>query len=302
MGLYLGIDIGGTVTKAGVYDESGNELYIAEQNSDVIKLQPGFTERNMDELWQTTTALIRQCVAARGNDISGISFSSHGKGLYAVNKHGLPVRNGIISSDTRCESMVKSWEESGLLNKTYDRGLQQLWTGHPVALLAWLKEYERDNYDAIDSILMVHDYVRFMMTGELSAEITNISGSNLYNPIKGDYDPSLMADFNLAECEDKTAPIINSAQLSGKVTAQCAELTGLKVGTPVFGGLFDVVAAGITSCISDPSVISAVAGTWTIPPWSVTKLAVTTTPISGATTVYLENISCMRALQHLPLI
>jgi L-xylulokinase len=50
--------------------------------------------------------------------------------------------------------------------------LQQLWTGHPVSLLAWLKAHEPANYDRIDAVLMVHDYVRFRLTGEATAEIT----------------------------------------------------------------------------------------------------------------------------------
>lgn len=264
MSYFIGVDIGGTVTKAGLYDESGQEIHIAEKSSDVIKTGKGVTERNMDELWETVCDLIKSCCNISPEPISGISFSSHGKGLYAIDKQGNPVRNGIISSDTRAEYIVKKWQEQGVVDKVYDRGLQQLWTAHPVTLLAWLKENEPDNYNNVDSILMVHDYIRFKLTGEINAEITNISGSNMYNIQDGTYDPTLLADFGIEECIDKTAPIIDSSYESGCVTPSAAQLTGLKVGTPVYGGLFDVVAASLTSCIQDTSVISAVAGTWSI--------------------------------------
>lgn len=88
------------------------------------------------------------------------------------------MRNGIISSDTRALAFVKKWYREGIDKLAYPKGLQQLWTGHPVSLLAWLKAHEPANYDKIDAVLMVHDYVRFRLTGEATAEITNISGSN----------------------------------------------------------------------------------------------------------------------------
>lgn len=264
MHYFIGIDIGGTVTKAGLYDEHGTELHIAEKNSEVLREAPGYTERNMDELWQTVCEIVARCVEHSPGTISGVSFSSHGKGLYAIDKQGKPVRNGIISSDTRAESLVKKWQDQGLVQKAYERGLQQLWTAHPVTLMAWLKENEPDSYHNIDAILMVHDYVRYCLTGEISAEITNISGSNMYNVRTGQYDPSLLADFDIAECNDKLAPVIGSAEQSGKVTPEASRLTGLAEGTPVYGGLFDVVAAALTSCIHDESTISAVAGTWSI--------------------------------------
>lgn len=267
MACFLGIDIGGTVTKAGLYSADGNELGVAERYADVLSPQPGFTERNMDELWQTVCSVIRQAMAqtrVAPADILGVSFSSHGKGLYAVDQRGRPVRNGIISSDTRALPLVKQWQDQGVDSLTYPRGLQQLWTGHPATLLRWLKMHEPENYQRIDAVLMAHDYVRYRLTGAIAAEVTNISGSNLYNQHTQDYDPQLMADFGIAEVVDKTAPVVGSAQQAGSVTAGAAEACGLAVGTPVYGGLFDVVASAVCSGVCDDRTLSAVAGTWSI--------------------------------------
>jgi len=48
-------------------------------------------------------------------------------------------------------------------------------------LLAWLKKNEAASYGRIHRVLMAHDWIRYKFTGEFGAEITNISGSNLYN-------------------------------------------------------------------------------------------------------------------------
>ena len=99
MSVFLGIDVGGTVIKAGLYRASGEELAIAERDGAAIAAQPGFSERNMDALWDDVCAAIRQTLHAAGlaaGQVRGVSFSAHGKGLYAIDRHGKPVGNGIL--------------------------------------------------------------------------------------------------------------------------------------------------------------------------------------------------------------
>ncbi len=48
---------------------------------------------------------------------------------------------------------------------------------------------------------------------------------------------------------------------AGEITAQTAALTGLKAGTPVVGGLFDVVSTALCAGIEDEFTLNAVMGT-----------------------------------------
>lgn len=267
MSFFLGVDLGGTVIKAGIYSGTGEEMAVYEHSAALLSEHEGFAERNMDELWQAVCIVTRGALEKAGlsaNEIKGVSFSSHGKGLYAIDKEGKPVRNGIISSDTRAVDIVKKWLAEGIDDKSYPYGLQQVWVSHPAAILAWLKEHERANYDKIGSILMIHDYVRYRMTGEIGAEVTNISGSNLLNIKTGQYDERLLKLFGLEECKDKLAKVVDSSEKCGEITAQAAQELGLAPGTPVFGGFFDVVSSAISTGVIDDSAISAAAGTWSI--------------------------------------
>ena len=45
---FLGIDLGGTVTKAGIYTAEGCEIAVTEQALPVLSPQAGFCERNME--------------------------------------------------------------------------------------------------------------------------------------------------------------------------------------------------------------------------------------------------------------
>jgi len=264
---YMGVDLGGTVTKAGIYTADGEEIGVVEQTAPLLSAQSGFCERDMAALWDATCQAIRQALAESGvaaADIRGVSFSAHGKGLYLVDKQGRPVRNGIVSSDSRAQPLVTQWKQEGRDSEAWCRSLQQLWPSHPPALLAWLKQHEPQSYDRAGYILMVHDYIRFCLTGELACEETNISGSNLFNQREGAFDPALFHTFGIDEMADKTPTVIGSADLAGYVTPEAAARCGLKAGTPVFGGFFDVVGAALTSGVHDNTCLSAVAGTWSI--------------------------------------
>lgn len=264
---FMGVDLGGTVTKAGIYTADGLEIKVVELAVPLLSEQMGFCERDMAELSSATGQVIRQVLKDSGiaaEAIHGVSFSAHGKGLYLVDKQGQPVRNGIVSSDSRAQALVSRWKSEGRDAEAYGRSLQQLWPSHPAALLGWLKEHEPDSYQRAGYILMVHDYIRYCLTGEFACEETNISGSNLFNQQQGAFDPTLFNIFGIAEMAERAPPVIGSAECAGYVTEQAAALCGLKAGTPVFGGLFDVVGAALASGVHDSSCLSAVAGTWSI--------------------------------------
>ena len=47
MKYYLGLDNGGTATKAAVFDENGREVAVAGMDTAMLVPKPGFTERDL---------------------------------------------------------------------------------------------------------------------------------------------------------------------------------------------------------------------------------------------------------------
>jgi L-xylulokinase len=196
--------------------------------------------------------------------IHGVSFSAHGKGLYLVDKQGQPVRNGIVSSDSRTQPLVSRWKSEGRDAEAYGRSLQQLWPSHPAALLGWLKEHEPDSYQRTGYILMVHDYIRYCLTGKFACEKPISPAAICLTSSRGHSTLLCLTSSVLQRWRRKRRRLIGSAECAGYVTEQAAVRCGLKAGTPVFGGLFDVVGAALASGVHDSSCLSAVAGTRSI--------------------------------------
>ena len=263
----MGIDNGGTFSKAAIFDENGQQISVASVPTVTITPKPGYTERDMEELWQVNAQAVKEAIEKSGinpADIAGVSFSGHGKGLYLVGKDGKPSYNGIISTDARAWAYVKKWKEDGTAKKIYEKTYQDILACQPVSLLAWLKDNCPEVIENTKYVFAVKDYVRYRMTGEAYAEMSDFSGGNLVNLATGEYDRELMELFGIGEVYDMLPPLKNAADVCGYVTKEASEMTLLPEGTPVSAGMFDVNACGIASGLSDGEKMCMIAGTWSI--------------------------------------
>jgi len=266
MAKYLvGIDNGGTVSKAAVFTADGRELAVVGRPVASIVKHPGWSERDMNVLWQDTAAAIREAVEKSGvnpADIACVTCTGHGNGLYLIDADGNPVRNGIYSSDGRAASIIADWKARGIDAKALPKTAQCVWPAQPNALLAWLREHEPESIQKASSLLMAKDYTRFKLTGNVAMELTDMSGTSLMNVVTAKYDDSVLDIFEIPEMKRLMPPLVQSAEVCGTVTAEAAALTGLKAGTPVAGGMFDIDACGLSSGCMDGRQFVIVTGTW----------------------------------------
>ncbi|OZN24576.1 carbohydrate kinase [Actinobacillus seminis] len=264
---YLGIDCGGTFIKALLIDEYGNHLGCVKRNIGILSKQAGYAERDMKKLWDVCIEVIQDVINVSkidNRDIKSIGISGQGKGVFLLDENLEPLGNAILSSDQRSIDIVKMWEKEAIPQKIYPITNQSLWAGHPVSILRWLKENEFARYQKIKHILMSHDYLRFCLTGNIHCEITNISESNLYNIHTKEYDVKLAELFGIEDIFACFPPIIQSRQIAGYVTEEIAKKTGLFTGTPVVGGLFDVISGSLCADLDGEEYLNVILGTWTI--------------------------------------
>lgn len=263
----LGLDNGGTGMKVVLFDMEGRAVASAGKNLPLDTPQPGWTERDMQTLWEANCALIADVIRTSGvdaADIAGVSLSGHGKGLYLWGRDERPVRAGIVSTDTRAAAIADGFRESGVAAEAFARSCQSVLASQPVALLRWLDCNEPDALGRTQWVFGVKDYLRYRMTGEAYGEITDMSGSGLVNLRTAAYDPALFALYGLSGWLDRMPPLRYSTEPSGRVTAACAAQTGLAEGTLVAAGLFDIDACAIAMDVTDDSRVAVIAGTWAI--------------------------------------
>lgn len=267
MPYYLGIDNGGTTTKAALYDETGREIQVASCSSGTIASQPGYCERDMETMWEDNCRMIRTVLEKSGvnpAEIACISCCGHGKGLYLWGKDGHPVSHAILSTDNRAWAYPPRWEADGTAQKLFAYTCQGILSCQPVALLAWIRDEKPELIDRIKYIFSCVDYIRFRLTRQARAELTCVSGSNLLNLYTKQYDPRILELLDLSMFAHALPPLCTSAEICGVITPETAAQTGLAAGTPVAGGMFDIDACAIAVGVSDPARLCMIAGTWSI--------------------------------------
>ncbi len=264
---YLGIDNGGTLCKAVIFDAKGSEIASSSGKLRMITPEAGFTERDMDELWNINCQVIREAIAKAeitGRQIKGIACSGHGKGLYLWGKNDKPCYNGIVSTDGRAWMYPEKWNHDGTADRVFEKTFQKILACQPVSLLCWLKDNQPEIIPNIKWIFEVKDYIRFKMTDQAYAEVTDYSGSNMLNLRDLCFDRELLMEYGLGELYEALPPLKYSTDFCGGVSKSASEKTGLLENTPVAGGMFDIDACAVAMDITNEDNIAVIAGTWSI--------------------------------------
>jgi L-xylulokinase len=281
----LGIDTGATVAKVVLFDLYGQAIHSVGQKVTTRYPAPGWTERDMDELWQSTSAAIRDLLTATGiqpQEIMGIGACGHGNGLYLLDRQGAALRPGIVSMDTRAADLVTGWQAQGIPEAIWPRILQPPYAGQPPALLRWLKRYEPERYGRIGAVLLAKDYIKFRLTGTITTDWSDISATGLLDLQPRSYTAELLEAYGIADIAGALPPIVESTAIVGGVSAEAARETGLQAGTPVAGGMFDVAAGALGAGIVAPGQCSTSAGTWGVTAVVNADVIASTRPIFNA--------------------
>ncbi|GAA3069478.1 FGGY-family carbohydrate kinase [Rhizobium viscosum] len=262
----LGLDAGNTVIKAVIFDRDGNEIAAASKEAHSHTPFPCYVERELDELWTNARQVIRACIEQariQPGEIAAIGCAGHGNGLYALDREGNPLL-GIQSLDTRAAGLVEEWTSEGVGERTFPIAGQRPWPSQTPTLLAWVKRHRKELFDRIGTVFFSKDFVVNRLTGRRVSEVSDMSGAGLLNLAARRYDKGLMEAYGLGDCMGLLPTLIESADIAGTVTEEVARETGLAAGTPVVGGLFDVVASALGSGVSRTGSVSIIAGTWSI--------------------------------------
>ena len=263
----LGLDNGGTVTKAALYGTDGEEIAVSSTQVKPIMEKVGFVERDMDELWEANAKAIRGVLQKSGidsKDIIGVAVTGHGCGAYFVDEQGRPAANGIISTDTRAKESVERWNADGTYEKLLPLTMQIIWAGQTLPIVAWHKAEKPQVLNRAKWVLSCKDYIRFCLTGEAYTELTDVSVANGINLNTINYDDAIFDAFGIGEYKRLFAPLRKCTDICGSVTAQVALETGLIEGTPVAGGLCDVASCCIGTGVTSADKMCMIAGTWSI--------------------------------------
>ena len=97
----LGIDNGGTYSKAALFDLHGNQVEKRSIQIPVYAPKEGYTQRKLEEIRDANFQIVRELVKTCDGEILGVGIAGHGKGLYLLDRKRDFLYFGIGSTDKR---------------------------------------------------------------------------------------------------------------------------------------------------------------------------------------------------------
>ena len=239
----IGVDIGTSGCKSILIDSEGKVIGSSLQEYPLFTPQPGWAEQHPSDWWKSVQIGIRQLLqetGISGNTVKSLGLSGQMHGLVALDKDSQVLRPAILWNDQRTMPQCQQIHELvGGIPRLLELTNNQMLPGYTGGKILWMREYEPELYERTSIFLNPKDYIRHCLTGELATEVSDASGTGLFDVRQRRWCDELLA---LLDIPGEHLPrCFESSEISGRITKSASELTGLPQGLPVVGGGGDAV-------------------------------------------------------------
>ena len=195
----------------------------------------------------------------RADEIACVGFSGQMHGAVLLDEGEEVLRPALIWCDQRTDVQGRAITDligaSRLIELTANPAL----TNFTVTKLLWVREHEPELWSRFRFLLLPKDYVRLRLTGDRATDVADASGTLLLDVANRRWSDAMLDEL---EIDKGCLPaLLESAKISGRVSADGAAATGLREGTPVVAGAGDQAAGAVGMGIVQPGAVSATIGT-----------------------------------------
>src|SRR5579862_5215167 len=231
---WLGLDIGTGGSRALLIDASGKQIAaVTAPHEDMRMERPMWAEQRPENWWDASAAAIRGVLAeaaVNGADVQGVGLSGQMHGLVILDRANAVIRPSLIWCDQRSQAQVDFIHAKIGRAAVVAAIANPVLTGFTLPKLLWVRDHEPQNYERVRKLLLPKDYVRFQLTGEFATEVSDASGTALFDVLARRWSFEMAGRLGV-DCTILPAASESSAVI-GEVSRAAAEATGLAAGTP----------------------------------------------------------------------
>jgi D-ribulokinase len=257
---FIGVDVGTSSARAGVFDEKGSLLATARHPITVWHEAGSVVEQSSSEIWAACTASVRAAMAEAAippSAVKGLGFDATcslvvldaGANPLTVSSSGDDQRNVIVWMDHRAIAEARE------INEKQDDVLR--YVGGSISpemempKLLWLKRHLPRTYRSAGHFFDLADYLSFRSTGSTARSMCTVACKWNYLAHEQRWSESYFERIDLGDVvaenytkigKDIVAP---GTPLGAGLTKSAAHVFGLLEGTPVGASLIDAHAGGV---------------------------------------------------------
>ncbi len=262
--LFLGIDVGTSGTKALMIDARGRVCGEAAAEHALLTPRAGWSEQRPADWWKSTcratAAALRAALDPRGERVAAVGLSGQMHGSVFLDARQRVLCNALLWNDQRTQRECREIEQraggrAALIRQTRNVAL----TGYTAPKILWLRRHRPRLFRQVRSVILPKDYVRLRLTATLGCDMSDASGTLLFDVARRRWATGLIERLGLDPAW--FPPADESSTVIGEISRAAAAATGLRAGTPVVAGAGDQPAAAVGAGVVRAGIVSATIGT-----------------------------------------
>lgn len=259
--MILAVDLGTTNCKALTLDADCRIAHSARLEYPVSTPREGWAEQDPETWWSAVAGAVRLVASRAGKGaIRAIGLSGQMHGLVALDGRRRVLRPAILWNDQRagpeCREITAAAGGAKALAALTDNAMLPGYVG---GKLRWLRAHEPEVFARIRSFLMPKDYLRLRLCGEAGTDLSDASGTGLFDVRARTWSRRLV---DLLELPEAWLPrCLESQAIAGALRPEVAEELGLEPGIPVVAGGGDAVMQTVGAGVLGEGEVLVVMGT-----------------------------------------
>lgn len=239
----IGIDAGTSQVKAVRFGPDGRAQQAASEPTAVRAPQPGWSEQDMDEVWAAVRRVVRE-VAPDDGLVDAVCTTAQGDGCWLVDEAGRPARPAVLWNDARAGAVVDAWERDGLLAEAFRVNGSYGNAGLASAQLAWLRAADDPGLARARTLLSCGSWVHLQLTGQRALHESD-AGNPFLDARTGAVAQDVLDRLGVGWAVDLLPEVLDGTSAPAPLLPGAADELGLRAGTPVVLGPYDVPATAL---------------------------------------------------------
>lgn len=249
MSIFLGIDLGTSYFKAGVFDETGILTGLGRQRVSYVTGAGNRRELLVPDFWETLHQCVRDALREAGTapeEITALAYSSQANSFILLDRSDNALTPLISWTDGRADPLSPALmgliERSDFINRT-GLGLPP-GKNSMIAKIDWFQKNEPHIWANVRTCMSMPGYLTYNLTGEKVSDVSTSSMTGLFDVQKGQWWSEATDLFNIKI--DQLFANLRIGTKVGHLTEKGSELIGLSPRTVLFSGGLDhhMVAIG----------------------------------------------------------
>jgi xylulokinase len=228
-------------------------------------IRPAWVEQDPEDWWRGTCQAVREALAKvphGAERVLGLAVSCQAPTLLALDCSGRPLRPAMIWMDRRAEAEIVRLAEQMGADKIYRVTGNRPDAFYVAARLLWLREHEPEVLKQTWQFAQVNGYINYRLTGRLTLDPAHAVLLQMRDYHKEEWSAALCDACGVKQSQ--FPEVVPAHCVQGEVTAQAAEVTGLRAGTPVMVGTVDSASAALEVGVVEPGIAAEMTGTSTV--------------------------------------